>query len=273
MPFAHHGIQGRRDKPQSFGLKLDKVGKDEGVRVHLISKDSEDGQRLGDSFIEFRPPHQVRYHFSSFVHNEAQKNKVQKKRAANLIVLATPTTPGNVRIIFKFVLVNADTLPRIARWISKLKPQWLDHQTRNRVFDSDGYLLYLQEKELAVDKKDWKQKFFMPTNADALVTGFRVWIDRFTDNGPYQGRAQRSGRELTKREVLDRYEQHTKHCHICMGALRGFKIFQGVGAGGLLVSLLARSFVGAVLSLAAVLWAEQWKQKFFFVDHVHAHQP
>ena len=273
VPFAHHGIQGSRYKPSQFGLKLVRSEGEGGIRANLapmdpkLANDPEELAKQEGSFIEFVPPFLCRYNFLN----------LPKNRAFNLCVIGVPTRPGHVRCLFKFVVVNAETLPKFARWLIR-KPAWLDHQARNRVFDSDGYLLYLQEKELTYgSKKEWRKKFHMPTSADALVVGFRGWIDKFTNSGPYgdsigKGHYDVQREEYSKREVLDRYEQHTKHCKACSGALRNTKIIQALAVVSCLVSACTRNVVCCLLSLAGVYFAEKWKQRFIFVDHVHAHQ-
>jgi phenylpropionate dioxygenase-like ring-hydroxylating dioxygenase large terminal subunit len=301
VPYAHHGIQGNRKKPGEFGMRLVRSKKDEGVRIDLCPKDPdkvnvpEEQAKHEGSFIEFRPPFLIRYNFqSNSAFGGGKKKKKEKKkeeeegkplakrRSANLVVMGVPTRPGHVRCLFKFAILNAEALPKIAKWMISRRPAWMDHMTRNKVFDSDGYLLYLQEKELAYgSKKDWKDKFHMPTSADTLVIAFRKWIDKFTDAGPYGSTVAGAGHPLatlsqktvySKREVLDRYEQHTKHCRFCSTALRNFKVLQAVAVAGFLVSCWVRSrpLVGLVC-LALAGFAEHWKRKFYYVDHIHAH--
>jgi len=284
VPYAHHGIQGSRKKPMQFGLKLSRSERDSGVRGDLCPQDpalvnvAEEAAKHEGSFIEFRPPFLIRYNFqsrSSF----GKTKEVDTKRAANLCIFGIPTKPGHCRVLFKFVIVNAGSLPKFARWLIARTPTWKDHQTRNKVFDSDAFLLYLQEMELAQGTKDgWKEKFFMPTSLDALVTGFRTWVDKFTNGGPY-GLAGDTGKSAgaaaaayTKREVMDRYEQHTKHCKACSGALRNTKILQVAALVACVVGACLRNLPLALASLAAAFYAEKWKQRFIFVDHIHAHQ-
>lgn len=70
VPFAHHGIQGDRNREGGFkfGLKLAHLNKDEGVRVNVIPKSGpnsvEEADKFKGSFIEFRAPFFVRYNFS-----------------------------------------------------------------------------------------------------------------------------------------------------------------------------------------------------------------
>ncbi len=134
----------------------------------------------------------------------------------------------------------------------------------------------------------WKEKFFMPTSLDALVTGFRLWVDKFTNGGPYElgtggggdddanapapAMAAAAAATLTKREVMDRFEQHTRHCKACSGALRNTKILQMLALVACLAAACLRNLPVALAALAGAFYAEKWKQRFIFVDHVHAHQ-
>ena len=71
---------------------------------------------------------------------------------------------------------------------------------------------------------------------------------------------------------MDRYEQHTKHCKACSGALRNTKILQVAALVACVVGACLRNLPLALASLAAAFYAEKWKQRFIFVDHIHAHQ-
>ena len=224
-----------------------------------------------------------------------------KPRTATLMVLCIPTRPGHARVLFKFAVLNAQSIPMLARLMIRHKPVWMDHMTRNKVFDTDGYLLYLQERELqAGTKQEWRKTYHMPTSADVLVTAFRSWVDRFTEGGPYGDALAAKGREagaalsgaggarmaaegrdpfasptpeahLSKRDVMDRWDQHTKHCTACLGAFKMAMRMQWASVVVTIAGACFRSLPVALLGLAAWLGLEKFKQLFVYVDHVHAH--
>jgi len=94
--------------------------------------------------------------------------------------------------------------------------------------------------------------------------------------------------QMSRREALDRYSQHTQHCPDCKRALGRIEAALPVIAGAALAALAAAGYfllsgaapplsgrvVGgvAVAGLAALVYQKllQFRQKFIFEDYVHA---
>lgn len=78
--------------------------------------------------------------------------------------------------------------------------------------------------------------FYLATSADTLVAGVRDWMDSQAGGGPFGSPQDASSAEAaaaaaaaaaklaapivtgeaSRRQLLDRYHQHTVHCHSCM---------------------------------------------------------
>ncbi|PSN10619.1 pheophorbide a oxygenase, partial [filamentous cyanobacterium CCT1] len=90
------------------------------------------------------------------------------------------------------------------------------------------------------------------------------------------------------RQMLDRYHQHTQHCHSCRSALKTIQRLQW----GLLIYAVASLALVAILPDAWRLWpglplvglgllglgGAAWlrfglEPKFWFVDYIHAEHP
>jgi hypothetical protein len=58
----------------------------------------------------------------------------------------------------------------------------------------------------------------MPTKADTLVVAFRTWLDTVGGGGPFGPLPLAAGYPqpiTSRRELLDRYHQHTASCSSC----------------------------------------------------------
>ena len=262
VPFAHHGIQGNRDKAQPIVLDILRSTID---RIEVETK------RPFKTTITFEPPCRLEYGISFG----------DEGKQVSLITYCLPVAPGKSRIVAQFAR-------NFATKLHYLTPRWWDHlQNRNLILDGDMVLLHQQEGFL--QHNNWKEAYKMPTTADRLVIEFLNWFDRYCDGKiPWDtGVATRSDPSLfTPREVLlDRYHQHTQHCSSCRNALKTTKFWQWL----LVIYFIATVSVVAVLpdnqrvswglwlmvsallglGIAAVL--KFWLMpKFYFVDYLHS---
>ena len=108
------------------------------------------------------------------------------------------------------------------------------HLENNIVFDQDMAFLRGQEARLQAIEPDgwggaWRASaisgttgYVMPADADKFVISFRKQLDRVASDLPWLSppTAQIAhAPPLPRRALLDRYEQHTKHCAVCTAAL------------------------------------------------------
>ncbi len=264
VPFAHHGVQGSRDRASPLAIEIT-----ESSPERIIAE----VKRSFPSTITFDPPCRLEY---------ALTLGSEEKRIG-LITYCIPVAPGKSRIVAQFAR-------NFALRAHYLIPRWWEHiRTRNQVLDGDMILLHSQEAALA-QKGHWKTAYTMPTRADRLVIEFRKWFEKY-----YQSQLpwQAIGSEIsspsaieTRRDVLlDRYHQHTQHCQSCQGALKRIHQLQigtlvSTAIVVLIIALLPATYrlqVGLPLSAIALLSAASWtwlryrlEPQFHFVDYVHA---
>ena len=293
VPFAHHSIQGNRDKVKYGDYEMKVVPEPGQIKVSW-------GSNFGDGHVAFKPPNIINisskrpdgYHFSFQIY-------------------CVPTTPGRSRLI-SFSHTNNPKLPALFKLIKNL-PLWLDHTVfRHPVLDGDNVFLHFQEQFL-VDKAKkeeaagtatgtaaasnaWRKSYFMPGRADALVASFKNWLDKAGGGGPFGPlhKAPNYPSLVTDHRVLlNRYEQHTKNCTACKKALTWVERFRSFsaalaavgmgaavaafvqGAPALGIKALATRAVasGGIVALLSALvwrWLNQLEQKFYFVDYDHA---
>ncbi|MEY2858828.1 MAG: hypothetical protein RLZZ74_3141 [Cyanobacteriota bacterium] len=262
VPFAHHGIQGNRDRAQAVPIEILRSTRD------IIEAEVEQPFKTK---ITFTPPCHLEYDIFLPVGN----------KRIGLVTYCLPVAPGKSRIVAQF--------PRnFAQKLHYFTPRWWDHlQNRNLVLDGDMVLLHQQEGYL--QKTNWKTAYKMPTRADRLVIEFRDWFDRYCAGKlPWElvgVAASPSTVPVTREVLLDRYHQHTQHCSSCRQTLKLIKLGQwlllayfvmviatvAVLPDSLRTSLGLLLMISALSGLGIFAVLRFWLMpKFYFVDYVHS---
>ena len=261
VPFAHHGIQGNRDRAMPIPLNI--VKSTMGIIEAQVDKPFK-------TIIRFAPPCHLEY---DIVLPGGDKQ-------LGLITYCLPVAPGKSRIVAQF--------PRnFAQRLNSIVPRWWDHiQNRNAVLDGDMVLLKQQEGFL--QDTNWKTAYKMPTSADRLVIEFRNWFDRYCDGKlPWNkvGVVASPTVETSREVLLDRYHQHTQHCSSCRETLKTIKLAQWLllayfAIAISTVAVLPDSFrvtlglylaISALLGLGIAAVLKFWLMpKFYFEDYLHS---
>jgi phenylpropionate dioxygenase-like ring-hydroxylating dioxygenase large terminal subunit len=267
VPFAHHGIQGNRERATPIPFEIVQSTPD------LIEATTVGRFR---TTITFEPPCHLEYAIS--FGNEGQQ--------VGLVTYCIPVAPGKSRIVAQFPRNFAKTLYR-------LTPRWWEHiKTRNQVLDGDMVLLHQQEYFLQQKQQQasWQNAYKLATSADRVIIEFRKWFDKYCNGQLPWGEVGLAALEKeticdNRQELLDRYRQHTQHCSSCRGTLKTIKRLQWVLLGNFAITISGvavmpdelRLSLGlpliavALLGLAAFTWLKFWLEpKFYFVDYVHA---
>ena len=262
VPFAHHGIQGNRDRAMPIPLQIVRSSID--VIKAQVDKPFK-------TTITFEPPCHLEY---DIVLPGGDKQ-------IGLVTYCLPVSPGKSRIVAQF--------PRnFAQRLNSIVPRWWDHvQNRNAVLDGDMVLLHQQESEL--QNKSWKTAYKMPTSADRLVIEFRNWFDRYC-NGKLPWNevgvdVPASDTKKPREVLLDRYSQHTQHCSSCRQTVKTIELTQRILLAyfaiavatvamlpdNLRVSLGLYLTTSALLGLGVFAVLKFWLMpKFYFVDYLHS---
>lgn len=264
VPFAHHGVQGNRDRAKPIPMEIVQSDKD---KIAVKASGNFPAE------ITFEPPCRLEYAI-----------QFGSEKRVGLVTYCVPVAPGRSRIVAQFPRNFAKTLHR-------LTPRWVDHiQNRNAVLDGDMILLHYQEQLLQHHQQhqSWKTAYKLPTSADRLVIEFRNWFDKYCQSQLPWDEATKSlqpSYPLQREELLDRYRQHTLICSSCQGAL---KTVQRLQIGLLSYFAISVAIVAVlpdalrlrlglpltILGLAGLgvfAWLKFWLEpKFYFVDYVHA---
>lgn len=283
VPFAHHGVQAQRSMAMPLNVSLNHVGR-EGVFLSL--------PRLANSTIEFHAPTRLHYQFdfSGFfaripfmkwswaIEKKLRRLPPDTPPRSSLVSYTIPVGPGRSRILALF--------PR--NFFAMNKPRWMDHLERNAVLDGDLVFLHGQEREMRRPELKWEENidraFYMPTKSDEGVRAFRQWIVKWGGGGPRWAEGVDPSlppRSVDREFLMDRYNQHTKQCSACKGALQNIRILKGVMTVGALVCATAvwtprpakmlAKILGAGLAQLMVAWqCVRLEKRMVFIDYIHA---
>lgn len=283
--FAHHGVIGNRNRgrgplrvvPVSDAAETSRSGfslRINGLRTNQLGTESDDA---GYATTHFQPPALAWLQFA-----------LPGGSSASMLFYAVPVSPGHSRIITGYA---SDAVPSYVRYILQLLThsfQWAIDLGSHQVLDGDTLILRAQEdrfNELQV--KSWRNAYFMPAGADAGVAVFRHWLDHEGGGAPdYAQRGNAVSRDFKRdrREILNRYEQHTRYCPYCSRALRLVQLARTATAASGALSLATAVIPGALSPVAVRPWAAlgaaagfyavnialgRLERQFIFTDYNH----
>lgn len=132
----------------------------------------------------------------------------------------------------------------------KFLPKWVWHILSNKFLQQDALFVHVQERMLhesgeysTVNKGEGEEgdryvDAIVPMTSDKQVLLFRKWVQKMTGGRtPFQGNASMS--PIDKEVVFDVYNSHTKHCSVCMGALKNLRKFR---------------FASSAIAVSVVIW-------------------
>ncbi|PON55358.1 Pheophorbide a oxygenase [Parasponia andersonii] len=280
IDFAHHKVTGRRDRAKPLPFKM------EGSGPWGFAGANDGNPRISAKFVA------PCYYMNKIEIDTKLPLVGDQKWVIWICSFNVPMAPGKTRSIvcsarnfFQF------TMPGSAWW--QVVPRWHEHWTSNKVYDGDMIVLQGQEKiflakseEGSTDvNKEYTKITFTPAQADRFVLAFRNWLRRHGNSQPEW--FSRSSQQplpstvLSKREMLDRFEQHTLKCSSCKGAYTAFQTWQKLligatvtfcAAAGIPSDIQVRILLAgfAILSAGLAYALFELQKNFVFVDYVHA---
>ncbi|KIY99872.1 Rieske (2Fe-2S) domain protein [Monoraphidium neglectum] len=196
----------------------------------------------------------------------------------------------------KTVLTNWKALrPLLMRLYFQAIPSWKGHMISNKLFDMDN--VFLHQQDILLEQRgrgSWARDYYMPEQCDSLVVATRKWIDSKAGGGPDYGPAAGPIKPLSKRDLQDRWAQHTQHCVTCLAAMAAVRrraqvakaaatvLFAGlcaalgtfgvprILAGGAPALVAAAAAAGAAVALWVARRAAAALDQFTHVEFTHA---
>ncbi|RZC90902.1 hypothetical protein C5167_028733 [Papaver somniferum] len=276
IDFAHHKVTGRRDRAKPLPFKLESSG------AWGFAGANEGNPRISTEFIA------PCYYVNKIEIDTKLPIIGDQKWAIWICSFNIPMAPGKTRsIVCSARNFFQLTMPGNAWW--QVTPRWFEHWTSNKVYDGDMIVLQGQEK-VFLSSSDVNAEYtkitFTPTQADRFVLAFRNWLRRHANNQPdWFGNTNNlqppPSTTLSKRQMLDRFEQHTLICSSCRGAYTAFQTLQKVFIGAAVIfcstsgipsEIHLRIILGVLAFLSAGLAYvfHELEKNFVFVDYVHA---
>jgi phenylpropionate dioxygenase-like ring-hydroxylating dioxygenase large terminal subunit len=235
VPFAHHGLQGKRDDAIPITMTVPVSMGEEGFKYEFEDRTMK-MIRKGEG--RFQAPYTVSYD---------AKYESETPRDFKLSVLCIPTKPGWSRAILlgspldkkedkdgeskKDVEVTNKKEYRkkiVLSFVFKIIPVWFVHQLSNRFLDSDLAFLHYQEQE-----RKRNDSYYMPSPSDRCIAALRSWVPKYTDMDK-----EVIPPPLPRSQMFDRWSQHTSQCVHCLQGLKTLEKVRRSAYGILAISVL-----------------------------------
>lgn len=236
--WAHHNVLRNRDSaPRNAQVRMMSRTDDERLQASVFCANEEDAR----SHFCFEGP----VHFFNI-------GKGIPLPSCNMYLLAWVLPTG----LDACTLFTVNVIPR-AGWLLRsfvsLLPQWIECQMGHAVTDGDTPILRRQMENLLARSRDgvgsaWREDYGLAcANWDALVIAMRYWFDAREDVLPVDWRAEGRLRNLSRRELNDRFEQHTVGCSACRRAFRVLNVVKWLALGAGVLAVVALVSAGACL--------------------------
>ena len=239
VPFAHHGLQGKRTDAVPINMTVPTSKGESGFEFEWSDRTM---GMTREGVGEFRAPYVVNYNatFNS-----------DPPRPFNLMAICIPTKPGWSRIMLvnpRSTSTRSKKAPIVLKIFQSL-PIWMIHQLSNIFLDSDLAFLHHQERE-----RERRPDYYLPAPADRCIAALRKWIPKYVDTSkvlqplppsPLSSSSTRAG-TLPRSMLFDRYSQHTQNCKECQ---RGLQTLQKIKRGT--YAILAMSILSGLRPIIA----------------------
>lgn len=221
IPFAHHGLQGKREdgKPINITLKNSNL-----THCEIFFEDTMNNKpRKG--ILSFHSP--TYFSYSTLRNNEYK---------TNINVLTVPVKEGSSRVF----MISPFSKTKI--------PTWLQHAATNRFLNTD---IWLHDAEINYRNND--KPYLSMSSSDKATSIFRRWwtINNLDKTLPNTFSAARKNKLLRKprNEQINSWNTHSKYCKDCKNAKKFFKRikFLPLFFSSMYVFTLNRFFVYCVL--------------------------
>lgn len=246
IPFAHHKLQSIRSKGQP--IKIGPISQSKNLMIYY-----QDDYNVG--VMKFVPPSYYNLNTIKPINNFISK----------LHIFLLPIEIDKTGIFIKYDLNKNNKFYKIFN----LFPFWLKHILINRFLDSDTYILHKQEKNILRENNSYfENHYYMPSKSDDSIKYYKSWMKKKLMEIPFY---RKHNHNLNKKEdILDHYNQHTKHCTYCKSVLKNINFIEKF-----LIIVLWSKFVYSkkksyiIFERLINFILTNIKKQFIFQDYVH----
>lgn len=256
IPFAHHKLQSVRNEASPISVET-LTHKTTNDKLSIKFENKNENDRIAVMNFEL-PGH---YYL------ETIKPKISFLKGLHLFMVPIEE---NKSLLFTGYHFNEND---IKYKIFTSIPMFLRHMLTNRFLDSDTLILHKQEQYLESKNKNYHEnnQYYMPTESDAPIKTYRKWIKKALPEIPFFNKIKTHG-ELSRKEILNRFEQHTKICKHCTRALKRSKYLQKYGTLFFLVLFgYSKNIITVLLAFLNYYLFERFKNLLIFQDYIHNH--
>jgi hypothetical protein len=133
-------------------------------------------------------------------------------------------------------------------------------------------LLYKQEQALRKKNmlNDCLKTYTTPTSSDNSIKSFHKWKKLFPQKWSNLVNENNSTFELSREQIFDRYNDHTKNCKHCSDTLDNLKITQKLLPALLLIhSIYNNNIYESTIAISIYYLIENIKSFFIYRDYIH----
>ena len=216
VPISHHNVVGSRYEDQTLSLKSSQTLTKHGFEIQSITHNS-------TAKTTFIAPSKV------FIRNDFSEDG----GCQYLELLSSPSRPGFCNHVGRMVVVKDknNVMPQLLKQFTVPLPKWVNHIASSSFLNQDALFLHSQERNLSHNKQyrssipgtsDDYASAILPISVDLGVLKYRTWLKKFAGGSiPFKGDIQMP--HTSNEVVFDVWNAHTKHCKVCLAALKNLK--------------------------------------------------
>lgn len=262
VPFAHHKLQSSRDLASSVNSSV-RIANETTLQFFFEDRTLPNNEYRNGTMTFHAPSH---YELNSIYPDTF----IQK-----LHVYIVPVFPHKTRIFVQNQYSNNlknNTFEKNAVFILNSLPRWFKHIITHTFFDSDTMLLYKQEKMLRQQNSldNCTSTYFTPTTSDSSIRAFHVWKKKYPQPWSLSIPQHSHFPELSRKQVYDRFNDHTKNCNSCKTAYFNLNALQFLIPSSLaLFSIHSHNTFGFFASWIFYFLFQELKSFFEYRNYVH----
>lgn len=255
VPFAHHKLQSNRELASTVNASIQTMN-ESSLEIYFEDNTLRQAEYRNGTMSFYEPGH--------YVLTSIYPDVIIKR----LHVYCVPINPFKTRIFVQ----NEYNDVKVKRIVS-LIPSWMKHLLTHTFFDSDTMLLYKQEQSLRSRNKltECIKTYVTPTSSDNSIHYYHKWKKMFPKPwSKYIDENANQTTTITREDVFNRYNDHTKNCVSCKGTLDNIKTIQKLLPSLLLIhSIHNNNIIETIVSILLYIAVKKLKTFFLFRDYIH----
>lgn len=260
IPFAHHKLQSTRDAASPVNSTL--ITMDPSCLQIYFEDSTLPNKKYRNGTMSF-------YYPSHYLLNSTYPDIYIKR----LHVYCVPVYPFKTRIFVQNEYNHKNNF-RNALIINTIQslPKWIKHPITHTFFDSDTMLLHKQEQMLKNKNSFFNstKTYFTPSSSDYSIYLFHKWKNKFAPNWTSISYSSPLDLHLSRKQIFDRYHDHTIHCVSCSSALHSLQTIQTYAPPLLLSqSMYFQNYFLALSAVFLYLIIDKIKSIYIFQDYIH----